>query len=731
MKQVVQNLRTGKIGVENLPAPAMKAGGILVKNRFSLISAGTEKSSVDLGKMSLLQKARSRPDDVRKILNEVKQSGFMATYKKVISKLDTLKPLGYSSAGIVIAVDPKVQEFKVGDRVACAGVGYAVHADVVFVPRNLAVKVPDQVALEDAAYTTVGAIAMQGVRQAQPTLGENVAVIGLGLVGLLAIQILKANGCRTLGIDLDPVNVELAKKVGSDEACLRTADVKSLVNSFTGGIGADAVIIAAATKSSDPVSLAGEIARDRSRIVMIGATGMNIPRPPYYVKELEFKMSRSYGPGRYDPTYEENSIDYPIGFVRWTENRNMKEFVKLLSEKKIDVKSLTTHVFPIDMGNKAYQLIGGENAEKYTGILLEYPKEEGPVRGQVIKEVSDNDGQVAPRTEAFKKNPMKIGFIGAGNFAQAHLIPDLKRIPGVTLSTVCTGNGINAKTTQNQFGFSKITTDVADIFGDDEIGTVFIATRHNLHAPLVLSALKAGKNIFVEKPLALNEEELTSIAQFYRANDESSLPVLMVGFNRRFAPLTVEMKRFFSETGEPLVVNYRVNAGYVPLNHWTQDPIEGGGRIIGEVCHFVDLIQFLSGSKVDRVFAESIAVDNSAIVPNDNVNISLRMKNGSLGVITYLANGDTSLPKERIEVTSGRRAGIIDNFQYAYFYKDGKERRSGTGKVDKGIVNEVESFMRSTSSDRHPLISFDELVNTSLTTFRILNSLSVCEAVTL
>lgn len=731
MKQVLQNMKTGDLTVDKVPAPAIKTGGILVKNHFSLISAGTEKSAVDLGRMSMFQKARSRPEDVKRVLQEIKQSGFLATYKKVMSKLDSGKPLGYSSAGVVLAVDTTVSEFKVGDRVACAGGGYASHADIIFVPKNLVVKVPDEVELDEAAYTTVGAIAMQGVRQVQPTLGEKVVVIGLGLVGLLAVQILKANGCRVFGVDIDPNNVELAKRLSADEACERSADVQALVYSFSEGYGADAVVIAAATRSSDPVSLAGEIARDRSRIVMIGATGMNIPRPPYYMKELEFKLSRSYGPGRYDPSYEEKGNDYPIGHVRWTENRNMKEFVHLLKEKKVDVRSLTTHRFPIDDAARAYKLISGERTEKYVGILLEYEKETMEFRADTAKDKSISDGVLSPRSESYKKHPLTVGFIGAGSFAQANLLPNLKAIPNVILDTVCTASGISAKSAQRQFGFRSATTGTEEVFSEDEIGTVFIATRHNLHASLAVAALKAGKNVFVEKPLALSEEELISLGQFYRANDEKDLPSIMVGFNRRFAPLTLELKKFFSDTGEPLVINYRVNAGYIPKNHWTQDPVEGGGRIIGEVCHFVDLIQFLSGSRVQKVYAESISGNSSEIVNDDNVSITLGMKNGSLGVITYVANGDIALPKERVEVTSGRRAGVIENFQRAYIYKNGKEKKIGTGKVDKGIRNEVKTFIESMGSDRHPLITFDELINTTLTTFRILSSLSVGEPVIL
>ncbi len=727
MKQVVQNMKSGEIRVESIPAPAMRSGGILVKNHYSLISAGTEKSSVDLGKMNLVQKAKSRPDDVRKVLKEIKQNGFFPTYRKVMSKLDSLKTLGYSSAGVVLAVAEDSSRFKPGDRVACAGAGYATHSDIVFVPDNLAVRVPDGVELSDAAYTTVGAIALQGVRQAAPTIGENVVVIGLGLVGLIAVQVLKANGCRVLGVDTDPESVALAMRLGADKACLRTDDVDSITASFTDGYGADAVVIAAATRSSDPVQLAGEIARDRSRIVMIGATGMNMPRGPYYMKELEFRLSRSYGPGRYDRSYEEKGNDYPIGFVRWTENRNMKEFVHLLEEKRMDVKSLTTHRFHLAEATQAYKLISGRKTERYVGILLEYDKETNEVSPQI--QTGKASEVFSPSTDSFRKTPLTIGFIGAGSFAQANLLPALRNSQGVVFDTVCTATGVSAKTAQGQFGFARTTTDSNAVMADQRIGTVFVATRHNLHASLALEALKAGKNVFVEKPLALKEEELVALAQFYRGNDEHELPVLMVGYNRRFAPLSRQLKSFFRDSGEPLVVNYRINAGYIPKSHWTQDPVEGGGRILGEVCHFVDFIAYLTDSRIEKVYAESISAGNSAVVNNDNLNITLKLTNGSLGIITYIANGDSALPKERIEVTSAKRAGIIDNFQLAYFYKNGKGTKAGTGKVDKGIKDEIAAFMRAVNVEHRPLIPFDDLVNTSLATLKVITSLSVGESV--
>lgn len=728
MKQVIKNLKTGEITVDELPAPTMKSGGILVKNHFSLINAGAEKTSVGLRKVNMLQKTKSRPDDIRKILQEIKLNGFVKACKKVTANPESLKAPGYSSAGVVLAVDAGTSEFKPGDRVACAGGGYATHSDIIFVPKNLAVKVPDGVGLDEAAYSALGSIAMQGVRQVGPSLGENVVVIGLGLVGLLAVQILKANGCRVFGIDDDPGKVKLAREIGGDDACERSADVRTLVDAFSDGSGADAVIVAAATKSGDSLSLAGEIARDRSRVVLIGATGMNTPDLPFYGKELEFSLSRSYVPGRYEHGYDENGRDYPISLVRWSENRNMKEFVRLLKDKKVNVVRLTTHRFPLRNAGQAYKIISGKKKQKHIGILLEYDKEtsEAP---EVNK--PDNREIFAPKTNAFGRLPLSVGFIGAGSFAQGNLIPAVRNIEGVALHTVCTASGASARTAQDQFGFKLSTTNSQELFLNENIGTVFIATRHNLHASFALEALKAGKNVFVEKPLALNDDELVSLSQFYRGSDEENMPALMVGFNRRFAPLTKELKRYFENSGEPMVVNCRVNAGYIPKNHWTQDPVEGGGRILGDVCHFVDLIQFITGSRVVKVYAESISADNVSIVNNDNLNITLKMANGSLGIITYLANADSSLPRERIEVTSGRKAAIIDNFRNAYFYRDGKVSKTGTGTMDKGIREELKTFIRSVNSDRVSPIAFDELINTTLATFRILTSLSVGEAVAL
>ncbi len=732
MKQLIQNMKSGELKIEDVPPPSLKTGGVLVKNYYSLISAGTEKTKVDLGKKSMLQKARSRPEDVKRVLSEVRQQGIIATYKKVMSKLEVPSAMGYSSAGVVIAVDPFVDEFQPGDRVACAGGGYANHADIVFVPKNLCVKVPDGVGLDGAAYTTLGAIALQGVRQANPTLGEKVAVIGLGLVGQLTVQILKAAGCGVIGVDIDAHAVNLAKELGVDVGVVRRRDVQGIVDSYTKGYGADAVIITAATSSNDPVELAPKIARDRSRLVMVGATGMDLPRGPFYMKELEFRLSRSYGPGRYDTKYEEGGTDYPIGYVRWTEKRNMEEFLNLVLQQKVDVKKITTHCFSIEDAPKAYDLISGKKKARYIGILLKYEGLTSPTdsKKQYIATVYQKP---ASKPQPSSDVGLRVGFIGAGNFAQNYLLPALKDIGGAKLVGVCDAAGTTAKYVGDKFGFEFCTSDSNDILDNDMIGTVFIATRHNMHARFVSEALKQGRNVFVEKPLAMNQDELNDVIRAYEVQLETGhCPMLMVGFNRRFAPLMVETKKFFSDVKEPLVVNYRINAGFIPKDHWTQDPVEGGGRIVGEVCHFVDIVQHLSDSIPARVYAEAIQSGNASVMNNDNISVTLKMKNGSLGIITYLANGDRVVPKERIEISGGNRTAILDNFQRLSLYQAGREKTIKGGGMDKGHKAEVEAFMRRVKERRSnemvaPLIDFQSLIITTSATLKIIESLNTGE----
>ena len=725
MKQVTQHNKTGEVRVERVPLPALKAGYVLVKTRYSVISAGTEKASISQRKSSLTQRAKAHPELVLRVLEQVKQYGLLATYRRVKARLEATAPIGYSASGVVIAVGDGVTAFKSGDRVACAGGGYANHAEFVLLPHNLCAKVPKNVGLDEAAYATLGAIALQGVRQTEPTLGEVVAVIGLGLVGQLTVQLLKANGCSVVGIDLDPVAVNLARECGADIALQRTnSDVKNVVRAFTKGIGADAVIITAATPSSDPVKLAGELCRDKGRVVLVGDVGIYLPRAPYYFKELDFRLSRSYGPGRYDVEYEERGHDYPVGYVRWTEGRNQEEFLRLLSTRAVDVKKLTTHQFTIDEAKSAYALIAGRKSKKrehYIGIVLDYGEmeTEGTEALRRTIEVSAPEAKRSPAA-------VRIGFLGAGSFAQGFLLPHLQRASGASLVGVCTGNGLTATNAARAFGFQFATTDPKEILANDSINTVFIAARHNLHASYAIDALKAGKHVFVEKPLALSIDELKAIQRAYKSTiGNRQSPVLMVGFNRRFAPHVLHVKRFFDNAVGPSIIQYRVNAGYVPKTHWTRDPVEGGGRILGEICHFVDLMQFITGSTPMKIYAEPLAAGGNVAVDDDSVIVTLKFQDGSVGTITYLANGDASMPKERVEISSTGRSAVIDNFQYLTLYQQGKKRTFKLGAVEKGHREEMRTFVQAIQQGAPSPIPFASLVAATLATFKIVESLQV------
>ena len=707
--------------VADVPTPSAGRGMILVKNYFSVISAGTEKTSVDSRKSSLMQRARSQPDEVRKVVEEVRRNGFGRTYKRIMSKLDSFAGLGYSSAGIVLAVDESVHDIEIGDRVACGGADYALHSDVIAVPRNLVARIPDGVSMESAAYTTVASIALQGVRQTEPSLGETVVVIGLGLLGQFTVQFLKANGCRVIGIDLDPEAVGLAKRSGADVALNRNTDpIESVVQSISSGHGADAVIITAGTSSNDPIELAGRITRERGRVVVVGAASMQIPRGPFYMKEIDIRMSRSYGPGRYDSDYEEEGLDYPIGFVRWTENRNMQAYLALLAQGRIDTDILTTHRYPADEALKAYDMIEGEKTEPYVGIVISYDD----LDDAELKKLSHADDRVAAPVISPDRCSLTLGFIGAGSFASGFLLPHLKEMNDVTLDTVCNRSGLTGADMRNKFGFKSSTTNADDVLHDKTIGTVFIATRHGEHAPYTFEALRHGKHVFVEKPLALNEEELLPIERLMLEHPEVHGKLhLMVGFNRRFAPLVMEMRKFFAEMLEPAVIHYYVNAGFLPKDHWTQHPAEGGGRIVGEVCHFVDTLQYLTNAQPERVSAECIASDNEAVTNYDSVNITLRMSDGSVGIITYVANGDSAIPKERIVMSAGNSTAVMDNFQSLTLARNGKlTRKKGSG--DKGHRNEVIAFMDAIRQKSAPVIPLESLIRTTRTTFRILDALN-------
>jgi predicted dehydrogenase/threonine dehydrogenase-like Zn-dependent dehydrogenase len=706
MKQVVQNYRTGELKVEELPPPALRAGGVLVRTAYSLISAGTERTAVETAQSSLVGKAKDRPDLVRQVFDTFKREGLRSTYEKVTAKLNQVKPLGYSAAGVVVGVGSGVTEFQVGDRVACAGGGYASHAEVIFVPKNLCAKVPAAASLEAASYSTVGAIALQGVRQADPRLGEAVAVVGLGLIGQLTVQILKAAGCQVIGIDLDPAACELAKKSGADVVATDAAAARAACLGLTEGHGADCVLITAGTKSSEPVTLAGELARDRARVVVVGLVGMDVPRHIYYNKELELRLSRSYGPGRYDPEYEEKGNDYPIGYVRWTEKRNLEAFLRLVAEGRVNTDLLTTHRFDVANADAAYELILGRK-ERLCGVVLQYPNSGAQATGAKtvasVKPASDELG---------------VSFIGAGNFARGVLLPIIKRAEKVKLMSVATATGLSARNTGAQFGFSNATTDYNEIVEESNSSVVFIATRHDSHASLAAENLRRGKAVFVEKPLAINEEGLRDVV---RAALETN-GLLMVGFNRRFAPLAREIKAKFAKRNAPMTIIYRVNAGQVPPEHWTLDPNEGGGRIIGEACHMVDFVSYLTDALPARVSAAAVPLSQRAGYVDDSAIISMTMTDGSVASIIYTASGDPTVPKEQVEIFCERTVATIDDFKSGTFVAGRKRTKLGGGAQDKGHAAEVAAFFDAARGRAAAPISLESLAATTLATFAIVES---------
>ena len=705
MKQVIQNFKSGELYVDDVPAPSLSKGFVLVNNRYSLISAGTERSTVKVGKANLLGKAKQRPDLVAQVIQNVKKEGLKATIDKVRTKLDALKALGYSTAGVVMASMDTGNMFQPGDRVACAGQDYASHAEIVSVPQNLVAKIPDNVSFEEAAFTTLGAIALQGVRQADPKLGDNVAVIGLGLLGQITTQLLQANGCRVFGIDLSENLVALAQKNGTDKAMLRHDDnLLSAIENFTGGYGFDKVIITAAAPTNDPIELSAVISRKKGQVVVVGAVKMDIPRDPdFYRKELELKMSTSYGPGRYDVNYEENGQDYPYAYVRWTEQRNMSAFLQLLSQGKINVKVLISHIFDITEAEKAYDIVLGKHKEPHLGILLKYPEQTGRQTSKVqIKNQPQKD--------------INVGVIGAGSFAQSYIIPHAKSF-SVSLDAVVTSKGITAKNVAQKFGFNAASTNPADVFDNQDINTVFIATPHHLHATNVIDALKAGKHVFVEKPLAMNAEELEAVREAY----QNAGKLLMVGFNRRFAPVSQALKKEFANNGEPKIIHIRVNAGFIPKEHWTQNPEIGGGRIIGEMCHFIDLMQFFTDANPVKVYAEKINTTNQKMKADDNIAVVVKFDDGSIGNLVYVANGDKSLPKESIEIFSGQKAGRIFDFRSGMIHKNNKSYKL---KLDgKGHKQEIFAFLEAVKNGKAAPIDFTSIYLTTQTTFKIIDSL--------
>jgi predicted dehydrogenase/threonine dehydrogenase-like Zn-dependent dehydrogenase len=723
MKQVVQNYRKGTLALEEVPMPVVKAGGVLVQTHYSLISAGTEKMKVDDSRRSYIGMAKARPDKVKQVMETFKQLGPLATFRKVMNKLDSMTPLGYSLAGKVIEVGEGVEGFQVGDMVACGGGELATHAELNWIPVNLCVKIPELkgqpgvlLSAQEASFATVGSIAMQGVRQAEVQVGENVAVIGLGLVGLLSCQILQAAGCRVIGFDIDQRKVDLARSLGIEGAeNSAQVDPVQAVEAFSSGYGADAVLVTTGTKSNQPIETAGEICRDRGTVVDVGINKMDVPWDLYYGKELVLKQSRSYGPGRYDPSYEMDGNDYPIGYVRWTENRNIKSFLELQAAGKLDVTPLTTHVFNFDQAAEAYNLIAGEAEEFYVGIVLKYDVSEQRLEKAGIKSI-----RLVETPEGKTPN---LGVVGAGNFARTMLLPHLTSA-GINLAGVATATGISAKDTAKKFGFDTCTTDYKELLADDKIDAVLVATRHDLHGPVVLDALRAGKHVFTEKPLCLNEGQLHEIAGAYsQAVSGDHPPVLTVGFNRRFAPLVVKMKEFFAGRQEPMIMHYRINAGFMEKDSWYQDLKVGGGRVIGEVCHFIDTLQYLTDADPVSVYARTIQTDNQATTLHDNVVITLGFNDGSVASVTYLANGDSSFPKEYIEAFADRKVAVMDNFTSLTTMKGGKKKTQKAMMSDKGHKDEMKVFADVLKGKAAMPISFESMYATTLATFKVHESL--------
>jgi predicted dehydrogenase/threonine dehydrogenase-like Zn-dependent dehydrogenase len=707
MKAVVQNMKTGELRVDDVPPPTLKRHGILVAVTRSLISLGTERAIIELAHKGPIGKAKDRPDLARKVINKAKQEGLWNTYKVVKNLLDSPIPLGYSCAGVVLAAGAEAGEFKVGDRVACAGLNFANHAEIDYVPKNLAQKIPDGLGDDAASFVTVGAIAMQGVRLAKLTLGETVVVMGLGLVGQIAVQLARASGATVIATDLDPAKVALAKRLGAHAGAAGLQALRQGVLEMTSGLGADAVLVCAATKSSAPMQLAAEISRLKGRVVLVGDVGMRLERRAWYDKELEIVVSRSYGPGRYDAAYEQRGQDYPLPYVRWTERRNMQSFLELCAQGAVDVAPLISHRFGVERAEEAYEIVTGKRREPAIAIVLEYPG--APARRARVDLVS------AARPAA--SGPLKLGVIGAGQFAKAVLLPAFKAQRQVAIEAVCTSSGLTSKSVAERYKAAFCTSEAQDVIESKNVDAVLIATRHDQHAPLVLAALRARKAIFVEKPVAIDEAQLAEL----EAEIGDAAPQILVGFNRRFSPLAAELKSHFAPRSGPIFAAYRVNAGALAADSWAHDPVEGAGRIIGEICHMVDFLAYLTGSVPVRVFAESL--DARGDRESDNLTITIRFADSSVGTIHYLANGDPSMPKEYVEVFGGERSAVLDNYKTLTLHGRNRAKRRRLFNQAKGHTDEVAAFVKALTSGGPWPMDWKTVVAVTKATFAIRRSL--------
>jgi len=702
MKQVLQNLKTGETVLEDIPAPTAMSGSLLIETACTLVSAGTERMLVDFGKGNLIQKARSQPDKVKQVLEKVQTDGLMPTIDAVQNKLDTPLPLGYCNVGRVL--DSRSDAFSIGQRVVSNG----KHAEIVSVPKNLCAVIPDSVDDESAAFTVIGAIALQGIRLIKPTLGETVVVTGLGLIGLVAVQLLRAHGCRVLGIDFDAEKVAIAKQLGAEVVNLSAGqDPIAVAEQYSRGRGVDAVLITASTKSNDPIHQAATMCRQRGRIVLVGVVGMEMSRADFYEKELSFQVSCSYGPGRYDSNYEEGGQDYPLGFVRWTEQRNFEAILDMMADGRIDMKPLISHRFKLNDACEAYELISSSNP---LGVLLEYDVAEQAATQQVVELNSTS------RLPALGKQSASIGFVGAGNYASSVLVPAFAAT-GARLKSIASATGVSSVHVGKKNGIEKATTDTNGLISDPDVDALVISTRHNSHAKQVCAGLKEGKHIFVEKPLVLTRDELSEVTAVYNGLEKK--PLLMVGFNRRYAPHVTKIKQLLSGKSSPISMVMTVNAGFIPADHWVHDPVSGGGRIIGEACHFVDLLRFLADSSIEHV--SSVAMESQC---NDSVSIQLRFENGSIGVVNYLANGSKSLAKERLEVFCNGAVLQLDNFRTLRGYGWSGFKSDKLWRQDKGQKICAKTFVDAiVAGDDSQLISFSELSEVTLACLDIMDQI--------
>lgn len=693
MKQILQSLKTGTIEIAEVPVPIVSSGTLLINTKNTLISSGTEKMLIEFGKAGWIDKARQQPEKLKMVLDKISSDGLMPTVESVLRKLDQPIPLGYCNAGIVSEVGSNVTEFKKGDRVISNG----NHAEIINVPKNLCAKIPNLVSDEEATFTVIGAVALQGIRLIKPTLGENVVVTGLGLVGLITVQLLRANGCRVLGLDFDIEKLKLAKKFGADVVNLNKENPLVVAHNFSRGRGVDAVILTATTKSDEPVHQAAKMCRKRGRIVLVGTSGLKLSRDDFFEKELTFQVSASYGPGRYDPNYEQKGQDYPIGFVRWTEQRNFEAILDLMEKGYLDVKPLISHTYDIAEAKKAYNLI--TSSKSSLGVLLKYTEFDSKKFKNNLRFENLKTKQLKYINNNEKTN---VSFLGSGKFAVSVLIPAFKNA-GANLKNIVSRKGVSGFYAGRKYGFFETTTNSNDLFEDENTDVIVISTRHNTHANFVLKAIKAKKHIFVEKPLSLTLEELSQIQNNYTHENH-----LMVGFNRRFAPQVKKIKSLLKDIKIPKALVMTVNAGAIPKDHWTQDKKVGGGRILGEACHFIDLFRFLVGRKI---IDHKIQFMNT--LSDDTATIQLKFEDDSIGTIHYFSNGSKAFPKEKLEIFAAGGILELNNFRKLVGYDWPGFKKMNLWRQDKGHQNCVNAFIDAISKNKSPPIPFDEILEVS------------------